>query len=231
VFSQASHNSRLSAVAPVPGAAAVLSRVADLIADLRPDDADLLRGLHRIQHEFGYVPPEAVPLLAAKLRTTPALIFGAIDFYSELRQEPPAENVVEWCSGPACLLKNSMGIRRALEAVLGCAMDRKSIDGRNELRLVQCDGTCRLAPLVRYRGRYLGPLSTSEAITFARGLVPTAPAVPDVPTPEPAALGAEAPGPVPEAGEPAASGETTLDVPGPRPPLPPGEDPTREPGE
>jgi NADH:ubiquinone oxidoreductase 24 kD subunit len=156
----------------VGGSTEVLARVTELIAGLAPDDVDLLKALHRIQHEFAYIPREAIPLLAAQLETTPALIFGTIDFYSELRQSPPAENVVEWCSGPACLLKGSAAMRRALEATLGCAMNQQSADGKVELRLVQCDGTCQLAPLLRYRGRYLGPLSTSEAITFARGLIP-----------------------------------------------------------
>jgi NADH:ubiquinone oxidoreductase subunit E len=201
LFAGASHNSRLSAVTPVGGSTEVLARVAELIAGLVPDDVDLLKALHRIQHDFGYIPREAIPLLAAQLETTPALIFGTIDFYSELRQAPPAENVVEWCSGPACLLKGSAGIRRALEATLGCFMNRPSADGKVELRLVQCDGTCHLSPLIRYRGKYIGPLTTSAAITFARSLIPAAtPAMeqadfaPHPPIAEPEA-GGHSPGP------------------------------------
>jgi NADH:ubiquinone oxidoreductase subunit E len=186
LFANASHNSRLSVVAPAPGSVELLTRVTELIADLKADDVDLLKGLHRIQHDFHYIPRQAIPLLAAQFNTTPAIIYGTIDFYSELRMLPPAENVVEWCSGPACLLKNSTGIRRALEAELGCQMNQASIDGKYELRLIQCDGTCHLAPLIRYKGKYLGPLTTSQAVEFARGLKPAAP-----PPPAPAPEGAE----------------------------------------
>jgi len=154
----------------VPGSTEIVARVNELIADLRPDNVDLLAAVHRIQHEFGYVPREAMPLLAGKFRTTPALIFGTIDFYSEVRTNAPAEEVVEWCSGPACLLKGSMNIRRALEAVLGCQMNQATPDGKFELRLVQCDGTCHLAPLVRHKGRSVGPLTVSRAIEWARAL-------------------------------------------------------------
>jgi NADH:ubiquinone oxidoreductase subunit E len=231
MFANASHNSRLHAVAPLPGSTDLITRISELIADLKPDDADMLKGLHRIQHEYHYVPREAIPLLAAKLATTPAIIYGAIDFYSELHLQPPAEELVEWCSGPACLLKNSTGIRRALEAELNCSMGRQSPDGKFELRLVQCDGTCHLAPLIRYRGRYIGPLSTTDAINFARALKPAVPAGVATSEPAPEALGAEAPGPDLEAGERAASGDTITGVPGPRPQAAPGEDPTREPGE
>jgi NADH:ubiquinone oxidoreductase subunit E len=141
-----------------------------LLEGLVVDNVDLLDAFHRIQHEFGYVPREAVPLLAGRFNTTPAIIFGTIDFYSEIRTSAPAAEVIEWCSGPACLLKNSMGIRRALEGILGCGINRATPDGEFELRLVQCDGTCHLAPLVRHRGRYVGPLTTSTAIEWVKAL-------------------------------------------------------------
>jgi NADH:ubiquinone oxidoreductase subunit E len=186
LFSNASHNSPTSAIAPLAGRVEVLARVAGLIADLEVDSAQLLKGLHRIQHEFGYVPKEAIRLLAEKFETSPAIIFGTIDFYSEMRQRPPAENVVGWCSGPACLIKGSQGIRRALEATLGCRMNEATADGKYELQLVQCDGTCQLAPLIRSEGRYIGPLSTSEAIKFARRLKGE-PEMPESAPPEPEA--------------------------------------------
>ena len=164
------HNSRFTPIQPVAGSTDVITRVAELITGLRPDNADLLLAFHRIQHEFGYVPREAIPLLAGQFRTTPATIYGTIQFYSEVRTEPPARTTVEWCSGPACLLKGSANIRRALEAVLGCPMNGATADREFGLRLVQCDGTCHLAPLVRLEGRYIGPLTVSEAIELARGI-------------------------------------------------------------
>ncbi len=170
MFSQASHNSRLSPVEPIGGSTELITRINELIADLRPDNVDLLTAFHRIQHEYRYVPREAVALLAGKFQTTPALIFGAIDFYSELRTAPPADITVEWCSGPACLIKGSMNIRRALESLLGCGMNQTTADGKFGLRLVQCDGTCHLSPLIRHEGEYIGPLSVSEAIRWARAL-------------------------------------------------------------
>ena len=201
MFSQASHNSRLSAVSPVPGSTEIITRVHELIAGLRPDNVDLLEAFHRVQHEYGYVPREAIPLLAAKFNTTPAIIFGTIDFYSELHTSPPAEEVVEWCSGPACLLKGSLGIRRALQATLGCAMNQATPDGKLELRLAQCDGTCHLAPLVRHKGKYIGPLTSSQAIEWARALKVSAGVS------SPATEAPEAADAAPEAAAPAGGGE------------------------
>ena len=165
-----SNSSRYTPAEPPAGNAEIVSRVGDLIADLQPDRASLLAAFRRIQHEYGYVPEDAVPPLAGRFATTPAAIFGAMAFYSEVRRRPPARTTVEWCSGPACLLKGSLRIRRALEAVLGCEMDQTTEDGALGLRPVQCDGTCQGAPLLRLEGRYIGPLSVSGAINWAREL-------------------------------------------------------------
>jgi NADH:ubiquinone oxidoreductase subunit E len=164
------HASRFTITEPFAGDPALVARVEALLADLSADNADLLRAFHRIQHEFGYVAEETIPILATKFRTTPAMLFGALDFYSEIRTVPPAETEVQWCSGPACLLKGSLNIRRVLESILGCGMNSTTEDGKYGLQLVQCDGTCHLAPLLRLEGRYLGPLSVSDAITLAREL-------------------------------------------------------------
>ncbi len=165
-----SHPSRYTAAEPVAGDAELVTKVRQLVDDLSPDNADLLTAFHRVQHTYGYVPGEAIPVLATKFRTTPAMLYGALDFYSEIRTSPPAQTTVEWCSGPACLLASSMNIRRVLETILGCGMNENTEDGAFGLRLVQCDGTCHLAPLLRLDGRYIGPLSVSDTIKLAREL-------------------------------------------------------------
>lgn len=164
------HPSRYTAVDIPQDDVELVAKVRQLTAGLSSDNADLLSAFHRIQHEYGYVPREAIPVLATQFRTTPSMLYGALDFYSEIRTVPPARMTVEWCSGPACLLKGSTNIRRVLESVLGCAMNENTLDGAFGLRLVQCDGTCHLAPLLRLEGKYLGPLSVSDAIKLAREL-------------------------------------------------------------
>ncbi len=165
-----SNSSRYTPVEPPAGNTEIVNRVAQLIADLQPDRASLLTAFRRIQHEYGYVPEDAIPPLAGRFATTPTAIFGALAFYSEVRRTPPARTTVEWCSGPACLLKGSLRIRRALEAILGCEMDRTTEDRAFGLRLVQCDGACQSAPLLRLDGQYIGPLSVSDAISWVREL-------------------------------------------------------------
>jgi NADH:ubiquinone oxidoreductase subunit E len=153
-----------------------LSGISTLLDNVLPELSQLLPSLHKIQHELGYVPREAIPIIASKLHTTPAAIYGAITFYSEIRLEPPPQTEIAWCSGPACRLKGSENIKRALEAILDIRMGQKRADDRLGLRLVQCDGTCEQAPLLRLNGRTVGNLNVRSAIELGRGLLEGGPA-------------------------------------------------------
>jgi NADH:ubiquinone oxidoreductase subunit E len=159
-----------------------------LIAGFRADSGELLACLHALQHHYGYVPPDAVPVVAQQMEMTAAAVFGALSFYSEFRTAPPPTTLINWCSGPACRFKGGEEIRLALEAVLGIGMEQNTANDRAGLHLAQCEGSCEYAPLVWLRergahpggpdaplaadrGTVVGPLKVSSAIELARRLV------------------------------------------------------------
>jgi NADH:ubiquinone oxidoreductase subunit E len=144
--------------------------IARLVAEFKPGDADLLPALHKVQHRYGYVPREAMAVVAKQLRLGEAHVYGAVTFYAELRTIPPPETRIDWCSGPACRLKGGERIRRALEAVLECGMEENTAGDKLGLHLAQCNGTCDFAPQVWVNGKVIGPLTTTEAIKLAREL-------------------------------------------------------------
>lgn len=141
-----------------------------LLASFPSGRASLLPALHRVQEHYGYIPPWAIPILGEKLRIAAAEIYGVISFYSELRLEPPPQVLVSWCSGPACRLKGSENLRRAMEATLGIKMEETAADGRVGLHLAQCNGTCDLAPMIWINGQPRGPLTAAEVVRLARRL-------------------------------------------------------------
>lgn len=159
----------------------------ELVSEFEPDSGHLLAALHKLQHHFGYVPPEAVPAVAQQLRMTAAGVFGALSFYSEFRTSPPPETLINWCSGPACRFRGGEQIRSAMEAVLGVGMEGSTPDNRVGLHLAQCEGSCEQGPLVwlrragahpegpdaelvAERGEVVGRLTVAGAITLARRL-------------------------------------------------------------
>ncbi len=144
--------------------------IQQLIAEFKPRSADLIPALHKVQHRYGYVPKEAIPVVAQQLGLGEAHVYGAVTFFAELRTIPPPETRIDWCSGPACRLKGGERVRLALETVLGIGMEENTAGDKLGLHLGQCNGTCEYAPQLWVDGKVVGPLTVAEAIRLARDL-------------------------------------------------------------
>jgi len=140
----------------------------ELVAEFQPNRGHLLPALHKVQDTYGYIPKRAIEVIAKQLRTTPALVYGALSFYSEFRTVPPAKTEIAWCSGPACRLMGGDRIREALEHTLELPLGGHSEDHRYALHLGQCNGTCHEAPQIWVNGKVVGRLTVAEAIRLAR---------------------------------------------------------------
>jgi len=141
-----------------------------LLAGLRPDHTDLLPALHRVQHHYGYISAEAMRVVAEQLKLSAAHVYGAVTYYSDFRVTPPPRCTVTWCSGPACRLYNSTGIRDAMQAVLGIQLGEQTDDNAVGLALGQCNGSCEQAPQLWVDGRVVGRLTAARAVSLARAL-------------------------------------------------------------
>ena len=141
-----------------------------LFADLKPDDADLLQALHRVQHRYGYISAEAMRVVAEQLRIGVAHVYGVVTYYSDFRVTPPAQTTIAWCSGPACRLRNGVGIRDAMEAVLEVRMGEQTTDGHIGLEVGQCNGSCELAPQLWVDGEVVGRMTAARAVRLTRAL-------------------------------------------------------------
>jgi len=141
-----------------------------LVAEFRPGSADLLPALHKVQHRYGYIPKEAISVVARQLRLGEAHVYGAVTFYAELRTIPQPETRIDWCSGPACRLKGGERVRAVLEAMLGVDMEENTPGDRLGLHLGQCNGTCDFAPQVWVNGKVVGPLTPAGTVRLVREL-------------------------------------------------------------
>jgi len=140
----------------------------DLLAGFEPDKGHLLPALHRVQESYGYISRPAIEAVARQLNTTPALVYGAVTFYSDFRTSPPPGTEIAWCSGPACRLRGGDRIREAMQQVLGLPLGGHSEDHKYGLHVGQCNGTCSEAPQVWVNGRVRGNLTVAAAIGLAR---------------------------------------------------------------
>ena len=134
------------------------------------DNADLLETLHIIQEHFGYLSKEALEVVSEVLSLSVAHVYGTATYYADFRFVPPPDTIIGWCSGPACLLKNGVGIRDAMLAEFETELGEQRENPSVEVCMAQCNGTCEQAPQIWLNDKVLGKLTVVKAIELARSI-------------------------------------------------------------
>ena len=125
-----------------------VSAVRDVIAARRHMPGAMLPILHGIQDAVGFVPADAVPMIADALNVSRAEVHGVISFYHHFRQQPAGKHVVQVCRAEACQSVGSEALAKHAEKTLGCAFHETTADGQFTLEPVYCLGLCACGPNV-----------------------------------------------------------------------------------
>lgn len=147
-------------------------RAEAIIEDLKCLPGATLPVLHALQHEFGYIHGEAIPIVAEALNLSRAEVVGVIHFYDDFRQEAPAEHLLQVCRAEACQSMGSESLVSHIEQKLGVATGGTTSDRGVELRAVYCLGNCALSPALMLDGRLHGRVSTSRLDAILAGVQP-----------------------------------------------------------
>ena len=142
------------------------ARAREIIAGAKASDGPLLPILHALQEDFGYIPEEAIGLIAAELNLSRADVYGVVSFYHDFRRQPPARHVVKLCSAEACQSMGSAAIASCAERRLGIKMGETTSDGRVALEPIYCLGLCAVAPSAMVDGKLVARLNEAAVETM-----------------------------------------------------------------
>jgi len=109
----------------------------------------LLPILHEVQDTLGYIPPDAVPMIAHALNLSRAEVHGVISFYHDFRTEPPGEHTVHLCRAEACQAMGARELEQHAREHLGVSFGETTANGLFTLEPVYCLGNCACAPSIR----------------------------------------------------------------------------------
>ena len=130
--------------------------VARVIAERRHLAGPLLPVLHGIQDAIGYVPPDAVPLIADGLNLSRAEVHGVISFYHHFRDTPPGRRVVHVCRAESCQAMEGRALEAHAKETLGVGFHETTPDGAVTLEPIYCLGNCALSPAIMVDGQVYG---------------------------------------------------------------------------
>lgn len=135
-----------------------VDRARAIIAEHTAMDGPMLPILHALQHAFGYIPDDAIPLVAEALNASRAEIYGVITFYHDFRRTPPARHVLKLCRAEACQAAGGEALAAGAERKLGIRMGGATADDQVALEAVYCLGLCATAPSAMLDGKIVGRL-------------------------------------------------------------------------
>jgi NADH-quinone oxidoreductase subunit E len=125
-----------------------MTRIKELLDQRGKDIDSLIIILQDIQKELGYVPENAVDLVAGELGISPTRIYGIITFYEQFRLHPPGKHSLKVCQGTACHVMGGELILNYLSDKLDVKAGETTSDGQFSFERVACVGCCGMAPVV-----------------------------------------------------------------------------------
>ena len=124
------------------------ARVRAVIAERKDMPGALLPVLHGIQEALGYIPEDAVPLIAHELNLSRAEVHGVISFYHHFRTQRAGRHVVQICRAEACQALGARALEAHAKKTLGVDFHETTEDGAITLEAVYCLGNCGCGPSV-----------------------------------------------------------------------------------
>lgn len=144
-------------VAPLPPIDdAIRDAVLDVTGRLKDQPGALLPVLHGIQASLGYVPEEAVPLIAREMNLSRADVHGVVSFYHFFRTHPVGKRVIYLCRAESCQAMGAAKLERHITQRLGVDFHGTTNDGAWTLEPVYCLGNCACSPAMMVDGELKG---------------------------------------------------------------------------
>jgi formate dehydrogenase subunit gamma len=143
--------------------------VGTAVGRMKDEPGPLLEILHLVQNEFGYVPPESVPLIASALNLSRAEVHGVVSFYHHFRERPAGQHTIKLCRAEACQAMNGDALAAFASQRLGVAFGETRNDGKVTLEAVYCLGNCACAPSAMIDGQLRGRVDRAAIEECAHG--------------------------------------------------------------
>ncbi len=121
--------------------------------------------LQDMQNTYGYVPREGMEAAAKYLGCSFSHLYSMVTFYKALSLKPKGKHIIKVCDGTACHIKKSINMVEYICSELSIRPGGTTADGLFSLELVNCLGTCALAPVMLVDNRYYGHLTPKKLKT------------------------------------------------------------------
>lgn len=136
--------------------------VREIISRQNGNRNGLISILEQIQGQFGYLPGEALKMVAEETDRSIVDIYGVATFYKAFSLVPRGEHLVSVCLGTACHVRGAPRVADEFSRQLGIRSGETTADRKFTLETVNCLGACALGPIVVVDGHYFSNVNTMK---------------------------------------------------------------------
>ena len=112
-----------------------------------------------VQRELNYIPEDALPLIKEHVGVSVGQLYALATFYKALSLKPKGKHIIKLCDGTACHMRGATNLVGEIQRQLGIGPGERTDDGQFSLELVNCVGSCALAPVMIIDETYYGKLT------------------------------------------------------------------------
>ncbi len=149
-----------------------LKKVGTVLDEAAGQRGMLIAVLQRVQEKVGYLPEEAMNMIAEGMSLSLSNVYGVASFYKHFHFKPRGKNIVKVCMGTACHVRGGKAVLTEMEQKLGIKEGETAKDLSVTLETVGCVGCCALAPVVTINDKdlfgELTPKMVDDIITMVR---------------------------------------------------------------
>ncbi len=136
-----------------------MQTITDILHNYPAQQRYSLAMLQDMQRHFNYIPREGMEALAEYLDCPLSSLYAMATFYKALSLKPKGRHIIKLCDGTACHIRGSVNLVGGVERLLGIQAGETSADGQFSLELVNCLGSCALAPVMVVDDTYYGKVT------------------------------------------------------------------------
>src|SRR4030042_3123560 len=120
----------------------------EIIERYKYKEGTLIPVLKETQEVVGFLPLEVQHYIAEGMKLHPSQVYGVVTFYSLFTMTPRGRHIVRVCLGTACYVRGGQAILDLLRKEFSVAVNETTPDLLYTLEVINCPGTCGLAPVL-----------------------------------------------------------------------------------
>jgi NADH-quinone oxidoreductase E subunit len=133
-------------------------RIAALFPRYPTKEAVIIPLLWIIQEKHGWIPEEAIGLVAERCGVAPSHVYGVVSFYTMFHRAPVGRFCLQVCMNLTCQMMGAEALVDCLKRKLEVDLNETTPDGLFTIEEVECLAACEMAPVVRVNDEFVGPL-------------------------------------------------------------------------